>query len=67
MPHTKCPQCHFAPPQWLSETSKEAVVDYYRCEACGHVWHVPKSHPDGPITSVTVPTHVSGGDPTGVD
>ena len=53
MPQSKCPQCQFAPPQWLPETSKDAVVNYYRCEACGHVWHVRKSHPDGPTTSVT--------------
>ena len=26
---------------------------YYRCEACGHVWHVPKVNPDGPPVTVS--------------
>ena len=36
----------------LDSASESAVVIYYRCAACGHVWHVPKSDPDGPPVTV---------------
>ena len=33
-----------------------ALVSYYRCEPCGHVWTVPKNTPDGPpLRHVTTP------------
>jgi hypothetical protein len=30
-----------------------AIVIYYRCEACGAVFHVPKHDPDGRVVVVT--------------
>jgi len=29
----------------LHDTSKIAVVNYYRCETCGHIWTVHKGGP----------------------
>ena len=36
-----CPSCHGGELRLL-DLSQRAVVDYYRCEACGHVWIVPR-------------------------
>ena len=33
-----CPACSKAAARLLDESSKYAVVNYCRCEACGHVW-----------------------------
>ena len=48
-----CPICD-KPGRFLPESSADGYVDYYRCEACGHVWHTPKDKPDGPISDVIV-------------
>ena len=50
-----CPNCETTTPRLLYDTSKYASVWYYRCEDCGHVWHILKSDPDGPPTDVTFP------------
>jgi hypothetical protein len=30
----------------LEDLSEIALVDYYRCEACGHAWTTPKGKCD---------------------
>ena len=37
-----CPSCSAATTRWLESTSKDAYVDYFRCDACGNVWNTPK-------------------------
>jgi hypothetical protein len=54
MPMDLCPKCLKPEPKWLESTSAMAVVNYYRCDGCGHVWHIPKAEPDARPTSVTV-------------
>ena len=39
--HPSCPTCAKAG-RHLSESSENAHVDYYRCDACGHVWTISK-------------------------
>jgi uncharacterized Zn finger protein len=34
--------------------SEDAVVQYYRCASCGHVWFVPKEFPEALPSPVTV-------------
>ena len=50
-----CPSCQQFAGYHLEATSKEALVNYYRCHICGHVWNVSKAHPEAPPVSVTVP------------
>jgi DNA-directed RNA polymerase subunit RPC12/RpoP len=45
LPTLTCPACSRLTPRRLDETSKDAYADYYRCEACGHVWSVNKKDP----------------------
>jgi hypothetical protein len=47
--------CQVPTIRWLEESSKYAYVNYYRCEACGHVWNVPKDNPDAPPKHVVIP------------
>ena len=54
MPFRPCPACQFQTPRLREAASRDADVHYYRCEACGHVWHVSKYNPDGPMVAVTV-------------
>lgn len=42
MPAQACPNCAHQAPRWLQPISKFAAVDYFRCDACGHVWSVAK-------------------------
>jgi transposase-like protein len=56
MPVRPCPKCEQPTPKHLEASSKDAQVNYYRCERCGYVWNVRKDHPAGPITPVTIPT-----------
>ena len=35
-----CPECSSRHTRWLPATSELAVVDYFRCDACGAVWVV---------------------------
>jgi hypothetical protein len=46
-----CPRCQ-RPGYWLSALSRNARVDYYRCDSCVHVWNVPKDK-SAPIQDVT--------------
>ena len=55
MPIRACPQCFRATPKHLEASSKDACVNYYRCEGCGHVWNVPKDDPGGVPHAVTPP------------
>ena len=38
MPIQPCPACDKPTARLLDDASKLAVVNYYRCEGCGHVW-----------------------------
>jgi uncharacterized Zn finger protein len=53
MPHRICAKCRFVG-RLLEETSKEASVEYYRCDNCGHVWTHEKDNPDAPPEDVTI-------------
>ena len=37
MPSPTCPKCHRVG-RHLIASSENSVVDYYRCDSCGHVW-----------------------------
>ena len=47
-----CPECQ-NPGLWLSDLSRNAYVDYYRCFTCAHVWTVPKEQCE-PVHDVTL-------------
>lgn len=52
MPSPSCPACDGESAHLLDEIIKEALVRYYRCDRCGHVWAVDKG--DGhTVTHVT--------------
>lgn len=53
MPHGSCTQCH-RPGRLLPSSSEGAVVDYYRCDACGHVWTRDKANPDAKPRDITI-------------
>jgi hypothetical protein len=55
MPRVHCPECQSPQTQWLPDPSRYAVVDYYRCEECHHVWNVRKDQPDAVPKAVTLP------------
>ena len=38
-----CPECQRLTAYPLESLNREALVDYYRCSVCGHVWTAPKS------------------------
>ena len=44
MPKSHCPQCGRTG-RFLEQSSQGSVVDYYRCDGCGHVWTTPKCDP----------------------
>jgi len=54
VPATLCPKCRRTG-RHLAASSSDAVVDYYRCESCGHVWSIDKSQ--GTRKDVTVEPH----------
>jgi rubrerythrin len=39
----------------LEGSSQDAVVEYWRCDQCGHVWTHEKANPNSPHKDVTVP------------
>ena len=41
MPVMSCPNCQYFCPREL-DASDYAMVNYYRCGACGHVWTTDK-------------------------
>ena len=40
MSDRSCPACGSADLRHLKESSAGALCDYYRCEACRHIWAV---------------------------
>jgi len=42
MPTLPCPACARPTPRLLDETSKDTLVNYYRCE-CGHIFTISKA------------------------
>lgn len=50
-----CPTCRQQTPRLIDTVSREAFVNYYRCETCGTVWNKPKDA-DGPIRIVAKPS-----------
>jgi uncharacterized Zn finger protein len=42
MPSRTCPKCRAGAPRLLAVLSEISTVNYYRCDACGHVWTVSK-------------------------
>jgi len=47
----RCPTCGDENQRLLENSSRDAYVNYYRCEQCGTVWNKPKDA-DGPIRIV---------------
>jgi uncharacterized Zn finger protein len=52
-PPIGCPVCSSQDCRWLKDTSKDAHVNYYRCNACGHVWWVEKGNTNQTTHDVT--------------
>ena len=48
-----CPHCRTPAPRHLPHTSEYSLVDYFRCDTCGHVFTVTKGYPNGPHHPVT--------------
>jgi hypothetical protein len=48
-----CPGCNTPDGRWLKDTSRDMDVDYFRCDACGHVWWVQKTGIDRSTHDVT--------------
>ena len=46
MPTLPCPSC-YRPAELVNGVNTDRFDDFYRCEACGHVWTTSK---DGTIT-----------------
>jgi hypothetical protein len=42
--HTTCPDCG-RDGRWLEDSSRQALVNYYRCDHCGCVWNIRKDDP----------------------
>jgi uncharacterized Zn finger protein len=53
MPIRPCPTCQRPTTRVLPEASLSALVSYYRCDHCGHVWSTPKDSPDAPYRTVS--------------
>lgn len=54
MPTRPCPNCPSTGLRFLPTASTGGLVNYYRCDACGYVFTVPKAEPDAepiPITT----------------
>jgi rubredoxin len=50
-----CPVCGESGSQRLESASLHALVDYFRCIKCGHVWNVRKGDDPGKPRHVTPP------------
>ena len=46
-----CPHCRFAPAHQIED--KREAIHYGLCPECGHVWNVPRGHPDAKSKAVT--------------
>ena len=51
----QCPACYQQTPHHLNETSKDAVLDYYRCLRCGHIWTANKQDPSIVVNVTPLP------------
>jgi hypothetical protein len=38
----------------LEDSSRDAHVEYFRCDTCGHIWTHQKADPNSPPRPVTV-------------
>ena len=47
-----CPVCK-CPGRLLADSSKNALVEYFRCDPCGHVWTHKKFDSKSPSVQVT--------------
>ena len=45
MPTLHCPWCARPAPKPMEEASDEAMVNFYKCGACGHAWTTSKIDP----------------------
>jgi len=54
MPTRPCPDCRATAPRFLPGSSAYSWVNYYRCDACGHVFSIDVNDPNGPCRDVTV-------------
>ena len=52
MPHRICPNCGKRG-RLLENSSRDAYVEYYRCDPCGHIWHYEKGNPHALPQDVT--------------
>lgn len=46
---TQCPECHGTRVAALNAILFSPNADFFRCEDCGHLWHVQKGQ-DGPAS-----------------
>ena len=53
MPDRLCTQCQ-KPGRLLESVSEQAYAEYYRCDACGHVWVYQKDDPQAVPRDVTL-------------
>ena len=53
MPHRLCPICQ-AQGRLLENVSQDALVEYYRCDKCSHIWTHDKTNPNSPPNLVTI-------------
>ena len=53
MPIRPCPNCKNPAPHIVDRVITDAVVNYYRCDECGHVWNTPKDRPEAKAYIVT--------------
>ena len=54
MPTLACPTCQHQTPRTVEEPTAISQFNYYRCDVCGTVWHVPKADPYGPFEIVAI-------------
>jgi hypothetical protein len=55
MPTLGCPDCGQPTTRYLLTPSDIAIVNYYRCDDCGHMFSLPKYDPDAPPRHLTAP------------
>jgi uncharacterized Zn finger protein len=53
MPLLPCPKCARLG-RWLDPGRSDALVNHYRCNVCGYVWHISKRYPDVSSRDVTI-------------
>ena len=49
MPVRPCPTCECPTPR---SRFPDALLYFYRCDFCGHIWHTPKDNPDEQPTTL---------------